>query len=122
MMEAVRTHLASQALCRAAAPVQEKGVRMKLLLPTVLGTLLFLCGCTTTTTSSDIVLVKTEMQGPRCAAPAEGACASCATACPALNQALCIGGTSVAGTGGGPASCTVPASCGCVALSERPPR
>ena len=95
---------------------------MKLLLPSVLGTLLFVCGCTTTTTSSDIVLLKTEMQGPRCTAPAEGACASCATACPALNQALCIGGTSVATAGGAAATCTVAASCGCVALSERPPR
>ncbi|WP_213959025.1 MULTISPECIES: hypothetical protein [unclassified Variovorax] len=95
---------------------------MKLLLLSVFAAAL-LCGCTSTTTSSDIVLLKTELQGPRCSAPAEGACASCATACPAQKQALCIGGTSAVAAGSAVATCAVPASCSCQELSlERLPR
>ncbi|MDM0075566.1 hypothetical protein QTH90_14280 [Variovorax sp. J2P1-59] len=70
-----------------------------------------LWGCTTT--SSDVVLLKTLVGPAHCSAPAAGACASCETACPALKQALCIGGSSVLATETAAASCVQPASCSC---------
>ncbi|MDL9999365.1 hypothetical protein QTI24_12170 [Variovorax sp. J22P240] len=70
-----------------------------------------LCGCTTT--SSDVVLLKTVVGPAHCSAPANGACASCETACPALKQALCVGGSSVLATDTAAASCVKPPSCAC---------
>jgi len=79
-----------------------------------------LCGCTTTTTASDIVLLKTQVGPAHCAAAVNGDCASCETACPPLNQALCIGGTSTPATPGAAAACVKPASCTCVARTAVP--
>lgn len=72
----------------------------------------FLCGCTTS--NSDVVLLKTLTGPAQCTAPVNGACASCETACPALKQALCVGGTSVESTASTPAACTKPAACSCL--------
>lgn len=74
-------------------------------------TAIALCGCTTT--SSDVVLLKTVVGPAHCSAPTNGACASCETACPALKQALCVGGSSVQATDTAAALCVKPASCVC---------
>lgn len=79
-----------------------------------------LCGCTTTTTASDFVFLKTTIGPPSCTAPASGACASCETACPARNQALCVGGSSVATAQGAEPSCVKAASCTCLGNSAEP--
>jgi hypothetical protein len=71
-------------------------------------------GCTTTTTASDFVFLKTQVGPARCTVPANGACASCETACPALHQALCTGGSNVAATDRTAAACIKAASCVCV--------
>ena len=75
---------------------------------------LMLLGCTTT--QSDVVLMKTEVKGASCTAEANAACASCSTTCPALKQALCVGGDSRAEVVGAPAACVKAASCACIAL------
>jgi len=71
-----------------------------------------MCGCTTS--NSDVVLLKTLTGPAQCKAPVNGACASCETACPALKQALCIGGTSAEATASTAAVCTKPAACSCL--------
>ena len=71
-----------------------------------------LYGCTTS--NADVVLLKTLTEPAHCAAPVHGACASCEAACPALKQALCIGGTSAEATPSSPAVCTKPATCSCL--------
>ncbi|MBB3178563.1 hypothetical protein [Variovorax sp. Sphag1AA] len=84
---------------------------MKLSLLSVLAALT-LCACSTT--QSDLVLLKNHIEGPRCTAPAAGACASCETGCPVGKQALCIGGTNAAETASAAPSCVKPASCSCM--------
>lgn len=79
-----------------------------------------LCGCTTTTTASDIVLMKTTIGPASCTAPVNGACASCETACPARNQALCVGGSSVVAAQGTVAACVKAASCTCIGNAAEP--
>ena len=81
--------------------------------------LALLCGCTTTTTASDVVLMKTQVAPASCTVPVNGACASCETACPARNQALCIGGSSVLATASAAPVCVQPAACTCVALRDK---
>lgn len=71
-----------------------------------------LYGCTTS--NSDVVLLKTLTGPAQCTAPVNGACASCETACPALKQALCVGGTSAEATSSTPAACVKPATCSCL--------
>jgi len=83
---------------------------MKFLVPWVL-VVLALCGCTTS--NSDVVLLKTLTGPAQCSAPVNGACASCETACPALKQALCTGGT-MSPPDRTPAACIAPASCSCL--------
>jgi hypothetical protein len=92
-------------------------MNMKALLISAMAVAL-LCGCTTTTTASDVVLLKTQVGPAACSAPVNGACASCETACPALNQALCIGGTSVPATQSAVAACVKPASCTCIGKTK----
>jgi len=84
---------------------------MKMLLVSAFSALV-LCGCTTT--QSDVVLLKTHIEGPRCTAAAAGACASCETGCPVGKQALCVGGTSVAETVSAAPSCVKPPACSCM--------
>jgi hypothetical protein len=79
-----------------------------------------LCGCTTTTTASDFVFLKTTIGPASCTAPVNGACASCETACPARNQALCVGGSSLVTTQGAAPSCIKPASCTCIGNAAEP--
>ena len=92
---------------------------MKVLMISVLAVAV-LCGCTTTTTASDFVFLKTTVGPARCTAPVNGACASCETACPARNQALCVGGSSVVATQSAVAACVKPASCTCIGNAVDP--
>ena len=71
-----------------------------------------LYGCTTS--NSDVVLLKTLTGPAQCSAPVNGACASCETACPALKQALCVGGTSAQAADSTAPVCARPASCSCL--------
>lgn len=75
-------------------------------------TALLILGCTAT--QSDVVLVKTEARAASCTAAPHAGCASCSTACPALKQALCIGGEGKEAAPGAPAACEKAASCSCV--------
>ncbi|MDM0113506.1 hypothetical protein QTI66_15205 [Variovorax sp. J22R133] len=85
---------------------------MKMLLLAALAAAIVSSGCTTS--NADVVLLKTLTGPARCTAPVNGACAGCETACPALKQALCVGGSTTAATDGTAAACAAPASCSCL--------